>query len=134
MNSQLRMKKMKKKMKRRQKKKTQCTREEEVLQWQYKPDWLGRWSFQRLVEWEWQEVLRSSGWTFIRETYSVTCTWVRRKLSFALMKSVNRCIRGIYHSVNIQFESNTFDKWKYLYFIKVKSTYVPKENISASRP
>ena len=74
MNSQLRMRiktKRQEKMKRRQKKKTQCTGEEEVLQWQNKPDWLGRWSFQRLVEWEWQEVLRSSGWTFIRETKRV---------------------------------------------------------------
>ena len=74
MNSQLRMRiktKRQEKSAAKTEKKTQCTREEEVLQWQNKPDWLGRWSFQRLVEWEWQEVLRPSGWTFIRETIRV---------------------------------------------------------------
>ena len=47
-----------------------------------------------------------------KESYSVTCTWVRRKLSFALIKSINRCIRGsrtIYSSANNQLETNTFD-------------------------
>ena len=47
-----------------------------------------------------------------KESYSVTCTWLRRKLSFDLMKSINRCIRGsqtIYSSTNMQFEINTFE-------------------------